>query len=197
MLKIRHYNPSDEDDWINCHHFAYYNSIYYDELVKVKPRYETPSIELIGVYKEKIVGILDIEIEQEPGQFCFNNNERGGMISVVGVHPQYRRKKIATRLIEKAYKLISENYAIHRLEIWVRDDIGIKLWLEKLLFQEIHRFYEVLLTTDFFDKYAIDLPYEITPISLMGIIESKNFSQLTQKHPPESTFPIIVYEKLL
>lgn len=195
LMKIREYRPSDEENWIKCHLFSYYNSIYFDELVKVKPRYETPSVELVGILNDEIVGILDIEIEQELGQFCFNENERSGKISVIGVLSQHRKRGIAKKLVEKALELIQESYNIHRLEIWVRDDPGIVTWLQKIHFQEIYRFFEVILTTDFFDKYQIDLPFGLMPEFLIGNLESEGFSKLTQKHPPERTFPIIIYER--
>ena len=60
MTKIRQYCPSDEEDWIKCHSHSYFDSIYFDEQIKAKPRYETPSIELVGELDDKIVGILDI-----------------------------------------------------------------------------------------------------------------------------------------
>ncbi|UCG90710.1 MAG: GNAT family N-acetyltransferase [Candidatus Heimdallarchaeota archaeon] len=193
--KIRQYHLSDEEEWIQCHSRSYFDSIYFDEQVKAKPRYETPSVELVGIHDGKIIGILDIEIEQEHGQFCFDETERSGMISVIGVLSHYRRKGIGTKLIEKGMELIQKNYDVHRIEIWVREDPTIKSWLEQIRFQEIHRFYEVLLTTDFFEKYHIDLPFGIMPVFLTGNLESEGFSKLTQQHPPERSFPILIYER--
>lgn len=194
---IRRYSPSDEDDWIKCQLHAYIESVYFDVLIKVRPRYENPVIDLVGLENDTIVGILDIEIEQEQGQFCFDETERSGMISVIGVLSRYRRKGIGTKLIEKGIKLMQENYKVHRIEIWVREDPGTISWLKQIQFKEIHRFYEVLLTTDFFDKYQIDIPFGITPTFLTGNVGSEGFSQLTQQHPPERTFPIIIYERHL
>jgi GNAT superfamily N-acetyltransferase len=195
MVIIRRYSPSDEDNWIKCQLHTYLESFYFDVLDKVKPRYENPAIELVGMENDTIVGILDIEIEQEQGQFCFDETERSGMISIIGVLPTHRRKGIGTKLIEKGIESIQENYDIHRIEIWVREDPGITYWLKKIQFQEIHLFYEVILTTDFFDKYQIDVPFGIIPTFLTGNVESKGFSELTQQHPPEKTYPILIYEK--
>ncbi|MFX1283615.1 MAG: GNAT family N-acetyltransferase [Promethearchaeota archaeon] len=195
MAKIRQYHPSDEEEWIQCHSLSYLDSIHYDELIKAKPRYESPSVELVGILDDKIVGILDIEMEQKHGQFCFDETERSGMISVIGVLSEYRRKGIGTKLIEKGMEIIQKNFDVHRIEIWVRKDSGITAWLKQIQFQEIHRFYEVVLTADFFEKYQIDLPFGLVPAVLTSNLESEGFSELTQQHPPERSFPILIYER--
>ncbi len=195
MTKIRQYHPSDEESWVKCHLFSYYDSTYFDELVKVKPRYETPSIELVKIQNDEIVGFLDVELEIEPGQFCFDENNRSGMISVLGVLPQHRREGIATKLVERALNVMSNDHDVHRLEIWVREDPSMLSWLKKLEFQELYRFYQVVFTSDFFEKYNIELPFGINPVLLTGNVESEGFSEMIKSHPPERTFPIIIYEK--
>ncbi|MFW9903860.1 MAG: GNAT family N-acetyltransferase [Candidatus Thorarchaeota archaeon] len=195
MVEIRNYTPSDEYKWIKCQHYSYLESPYYDVLLKVKPRYENPAIELIGVENDKIVGILDIEIEQDQGHFCFNDTERSAMISVMGVLSNHRRKGIGSKLIKKGIKLVQENFEIYRIEIWIREDPGTISWLKQLKFQVIHRFYEVVLSSDFFEKYQIGLPFGITPTFLIGNVESEDFSLLTHQHPPERTSPIIIFER--
>lgn len=196
MVEIRNYTPSDEDNWIKCQLYSYLESPYYDVLSKGKPRYENPAIELVGVENHRIVGFLDIEIEQEQGHFCFDETERSAMISVIGVPITHRRKGIGSKLVERGIELIRENYKIHRIEIWIRDDPGTISWVKQLRFQRIHRFYEITLTTDFFEKYQIDIPFGIIPIFLTGNIESEGFSQLVQQHPPEKTSPINIFERL-
>ncbi|MFX1507535.1 MAG: GNAT family N-acetyltransferase [Promethearchaeota archaeon] len=196
MVEIRNYNPLDEDNWIKCQLYSYLESPYYDVLNKVKPRYENPAIELVGVENDRIVGILDIEIEQEQGHFCFNETERSAMISVLGVLINHRGKGIGSKLIKKGIKLIQENYEIHRIEIWIREDPGTISWLKQLRFHKIHQFYEVILTTDFFDKFQIELPFGVIPTFLTGSVEAEGFSQLIQQHPPERTSPIVIFEKI-
>lgn len=195
MVIIRQFAHSDEDNWIECQLHSYLHSPYYDVLNKVRPRYENPAIELVGIENDKIVGILDIEIEQEQGHFCFDETERSAMISAIGVLLNHRGKGLGSKLIRKGIELIQKNYEIHRIEIWIREDPGIISWLKKLKFQKIHQFFEIILTTDFFEKYQIDMPFGIIPTFLTGNVESEGFSQLIQQHPPERTSPIIIFEK--
>lgn len=194
-LRIRYYKPSDEDNWIRCYLLSYIESAYYDELVKVKPRYENQAIELIGLEGNEIVGILDIEIEEEPGQLCLDENNRSGIVSIIGVIPEYRRRGVGTKLIKKSLKIIQDRYDINRLEIWARDDPSILGWLNNLGFKKVQCYYEVLLRSDFFDKFRINLPFGITPSFLNGIVDSGGFYELKRLHPPERTYQISILEK--
>lgn len=194
-LKIRQYDPSDEEEWIKCHFLSYYDSSYLDELLNMKPRYEGLVIQLVATVDEKIVGILDIEIEQEAGQFCSDETSRCGMISVIGVIPQFRRKGIASKLLKKAMEEQIREYNIHRLEIWIREDFRTFRWLQKNGFHEFHRFFEISLSTDFFEKYGFVFPYDIRPVQMTGYIEPKNFNKLAHEHAPEKSYTITGFKK--
>ena len=194
-LKIRNYSLADEKMWLDCHKNSYYESVFFNELLKIKPRYETPSIELVALYKDKIVGILDIEIEEESGQLCFIDRDISGIISIIGVIYQYRRKTIATKLLNTAINLMRDQYSIHRLEIWVRDDISVLSWLKKNGFKEFHRFYQMDFAYGFFEKFDIKLPFDLNPISLSASADTDTFSSLIEYHSPEKTERIILLEK--
>ncbi|UCE15006.1 MAG: GNAT family N-acetyltransferase [Candidatus Heimdallarchaeota archaeon] len=193
-LSIRQYTQTDEDTWVECHLQSYYNSIYIDELVKVKPRYENPAIELVALEGNKIVGVLDVEIEAYPGHFCLDDSIQSGMISIIGVMPQYRKRGVATNLIEMSSKVLKDSYDIRRLEIWIRDDPELNVCLQKIGFHQIHHYFQVTLAADFFEKHNIVLP-GITPILLTGSVDSTSFSKLIRNHPPERTYKILVLEK--
>ncbi|MFX0185385.1 MAG: GNAT family N-acetyltransferase [Candidatus Hodarchaeota archaeon] len=194
-VNIRQYDPSDEEEWIRCHFLSYYDSIYLDELINMKPRYEGLVIQLIATFDEEIVGILDIEIEQEAGQFGSDETSRCGMISVIGVIPQFRCKGIGTTLLFKAQNILIRNYNIHRVEIWIREDLSTLAWLEKNDFLKIHHYYQIKLSKDFFEKYGIIIPFEVNPVTLIGDVEDESFKQLSQEHSPEISFKIIGLEK--
>ena len=194
-LEIRNFTSLDEKEWLKCHTAAYYESYFFDELVKIKPRYEATSLELVGIVNKEIVGILDIEIEEETGQLSFQEAEKSGLISIIGIKPYYRRKTIATRLLQTAITLLKNEHTIHRLEICVRDDTILLSWLEKNRFKEINRFYQVTLTTDFFLKYDIDLPFGLTPDTLTANADSEAYSELSQYHAPEKAERVIILER--
>ncbi|MFX0084866.1 MAG: GNAT family N-acetyltransferase [Candidatus Hodarchaeota archaeon] len=194
-VKIRYYCLSDEENWLDCHKNSYYESFFFDELLKIKPRYETPSIELVALYNDKIVGILDIEIEEESGQLCFKNGKKSGIISVIGVKPQYRRKMVATKLLNFSINLLRDQYSIFRLEIWIRNDNTVLSWLNKNGFTEFDRYYQMDFTSDFFEKFDINLPFVVNPILLRVNADTEAFSNLIEYHSPEKTERIILFEK--
>lgn len=197
-IKIQKYTISDQDDWLNCHTQIYYQSVFFDELLKIKPRYETPNIELIGLNEEGvIIGILDIEIEEEKGQLCTSDKEISGLISVIGVLPKYRRKKIATKILNRAIEILKNEYSIHRLELLTREDTRIISWLQCHQFKEIYRFYQVTLTSDFFSKFDIELPFSLSPDMLTASIDEEAYSTLMMYHPPEKTERILIFEKYI
>ncbi|NHJ01097.1 MAG: N-acetyltransferase [Candidatus Heimdallarchaeota archaeon] len=197
MLKIHKYTQAMEKDWLNCYMFAYFHSQYYDEMIQIKPRYDNPSIELVAIQYDEILGFLDVEIEREEGQFCYNGIGKGGLISFVGVHPKSRRQGIATKLFEECIKIIKEDYALEKLEIWIKEDSVLSTFLNSLHFTKVKQYYQIYLTTDFFDKYVEDLPFGITPNLLIGNIEQEDLKELVLEHAPEQTYPFVIYEKRL
>ncbi len=194
MIEIRQYQASDEAHWIKCHFTSYYDSLYIDELHKIKPRYENPAIELVGLINNTIDGILDIEVENKPGQFCSEKTKKSGLISILGVIPKHRKKGIATQILNKAKNILIQEFNVHRLEIWIREDFNTLRWLIKQGFQDFQHLFEVKLTTDFFDRYEIKFPFDIYPSIFTGTLETAEFHKLSQAHAPESSFEIIGLE---
>lgn len=194
MIEIRKYVASDESNWVKCHFVSYYNSLYLDELHKIKPRYENPAIELVGLVDNAIIGILDIEVETKPGQFCSDKTKKSGLISILGVIPKYRKKGTATRLLKMAQNLLIQEFNVNRLEIWIREDYETLPWLIKYGFLEFQHFFEVKLTTDFFDRFRIEFPFDIFPSTFTGTLELDEFHKLSQIHAPETSFKIIGLE---
>ena len=196
-LLILNYNLEYEKNWLECLKEAFYSSPYYDTLLQVKPRYENPSIELIALDQTELIGFLDIEIVPQEEQFCFNDEENVecGQLSLIGVHPDYRRRGAATKLLKTAIKRLCNEYQINRLEIFFREDPMILSWVESVGFQECANFYEITLTDDFFEKYDIELPFGINPSLLIGFVDQDGYRMLSNRHPPEKTYPILIYKK--
>ncbi|MFS0862557.1 GNAT family N-acetyltransferase [Fredinandcohnia sp. 179-A 10B2 NHS] len=129
-MRIRDYQEKDENGWIRCRVLAFLNTAYHDNVLQKKEKYEYPAIELVAEIDNLIVGILDIEVEDNPGQVCSNSETRSGMIWHIAIHPDYQRSGIAASLLKEAEQRLHKQ-GVHRLEAWTRDDKWVNDWYEK------------------------------------------------------------------
>lgn len=143
-LKIREYRDEDEEEWIRCHALVYIKTNE-RRLLKRKPRYTRESIELIATLSGKIVGFLDIELEDSQGQLCYKKGEGNGMLWDIGALEEYRRKGIATKLIDEALRLGKENYGMKRLEAWTIEEPSKRLY-EKYGFEKFYESHHALIS---------------------------------------------------
>lgn len=128
-MVIRTYEDNDEKGWLRCRVLSFLDTAYFDEVRREKENYAHPSVELIAEEDNQIIGIMDIECEQEPNTICSNENISSGMIWHIAVHPDFQRKGVATALLDKAIKYLRD-IGIHRIEAWTRDDRWVNSWYE-------------------------------------------------------------------
>ena len=133
-MKIRKYLKNDEKDWLQCRLLSFFDTSYYDNIVRKKENYDNNAINLVAIEDNKIIGFIDVEIEKIKKQACYLEGKLGGVIWELGVLPEYRNKKTATRLLERAITLAKAKN-ICRFEAWTQDDIPINYWYKKHNFQ--------------------------------------------------------------
>lgn len=143
-MEIREYRPTDEQGWLRCRVLSFLDTAYFDNVLKEKEHYDNPSIELVAVKENQIVGLLDIEYEVEEGTVCSRGTGLGGMIWHIAVHPDYRRNGIATKLLKKGEEMAKDN-GLNRLEAWTRDDEWVNTWYKNSGFQQVDSYLHVYL----------------------------------------------------
>jgi ribosomal protein S18 acetylase RimI-like enzyme len=151
-MKIRSYQPSDETQWLQCRVLAFLDTTYFDNVLREKERYPNPSIELVAELNEQIIGLMDVECEQEPGTVCSTPSDpdhtgKAGMIWNLAVHPGYRRRGIGKALLQSAIA-IAQQSQIQRFEAWTRDDVSTIRWYEAQGFQKVDTHLHVYLQDD-------------------------------------------------
>lgn len=146
-MEIRNYQPSDEQGWVRCRVLSFLDTAYFDNVLKEKEQYENPAIELVAVEHGQIVGLLDIEYEVQEGTVCSRGTGLGGMIWHIAVHPDYRKRGIAYKLLRKGEELARKEN-LNRLEAWTRDDKWVHTWYEKNGFQQVDSYLHVYLEGD-------------------------------------------------
>ena len=107
-----------------------------------KEHYDRPSIELVAEVDGRIVGLIDVELEEEPGTVCEDRPGLGGMIWHVAVLREFRRQAIASRLLAAA-ESAARARGIERFEAWTRDDPWVQEWYESQGFEQIRSYLHV------------------------------------------------------
>lgn len=147
--KIRPYRPSDEAQWLRCRVLALLDTAYFDNVCCEKEHYVNPSIELVAELDGQIIGLIDIEYEEEQSSVCSppatpDMNGKAGMIWNLAVHPDYRCQGVGKALLEAAIALAQPSH-IQRLEAWTRDDAATLRWYEAQGFEKIESYWHVYL----------------------------------------------------
>ena len=130
MFHIRDYRPEDETQWLKCRALSFLDTAYYDDVSRNKPVYENPSIELVAILEGQLVGLLDIEYETSAGTVCSHGEGLAGMIWELAVHPDHRRRGIASSLLAQASPRLKQAQIV-RLQAWTRDDECARGWYRK------------------------------------------------------------------
>jgi GNAT superfamily N-acetyltransferase len=144
VVVIRPYEDADERGWLECRVLAFLDSAYYDAVEREKERYERPSVELVADVDGQIVGLIDVEYEEEPATVCEDRPGLGGMIWHIAVLRDFRRQGIASRLLAAAEDAVRP-HGIERFEAWTRDDPWVQAWYESQGFVQIRSYLHVYL----------------------------------------------------
>ncbi|WP_078379981.1 GNAT family N-acetyltransferase [Sutcliffiella halmapala] len=143
-MEIRRYKIEDEMSWVRCRVLSFLDTAYYDNVLQEKERYENPSIELVAVIHNQIVGLLDIEYEEKERTVCSRGKGIGGMIWHIAVHPDFRRKGIGKALLLEAEKIAKE-LGLNRLEAWTRDNAWVNRWYDSNQFEMVDSYLQVYI----------------------------------------------------
>jgi ribosomal protein S18 acetylase RimI-like enzyme len=145
-FEIRAYGDADEQGWLRCRVLGFLDSAFYDDVRTEKEQYDGPAVELVAAADGQIVGLLDLELEPAAG-VLHETDRRGGVIWHVAVHPDYRRRGIATALVDRAVELAREA-GLEIVQAWTRDDAWVHDWYEACGFRKRYSYLHVYLRPD-------------------------------------------------
>jgi ribosomal protein S18 acetylase RimI-like enzyme len=136
---IREYEGRDEQEWMIVHAIILSTSHAWNYTIQQRPVYKNDSVKLVALDGEKIVGVMDIEIESEPGKVCLLKDSVGGYVLEFGRLPEYAGHNIGKALIEHAKTCLTAK-GVHRMEFWSQDENALRYY-EHLGMKEINRHY--------------------------------------------------------
>lgn len=145
-MEIRNYESKDEKGWVRSRVLAYLDTAYYDDVYREKEKFENPSIELVAVEDDKVLGLIDIEYDTEDEKVC-SEEGTGGMIMHLAVHPDYQGRGIGKELMERAVEE-SIKLNLEFLEAWTRDAGSSAGWFEKNAYRQVDEYYHIYLTDE-------------------------------------------------
>lgn len=145
-LDVRPYRDADEEGWLRCRVLGFLDTAFHDDVRQAKEHYDGPSVELVAESDGMIVGLLDLELEPAAG-VLYDTEARGGVIWHVAVHPDFRRRGIATALVEKALELAREA-GLEVVQAWTRDDAWVHAWYESCGFVQRYSYLHVYMQPD-------------------------------------------------
>ncbi len=126
-MRIREYAKSDELGWLRCRVLSFLDCSYYNDVLTHREIYKNDSICLVAEEDGKIIGLIDAEIEKEPGDLCVAGKQRGAVIWHLAVLPEYRRRHAAASLWEEVKKQLI-NQEIRYCEVWTQEDEAANHW---------------------------------------------------------------------
>jgi ribosomal protein S18 acetylase RimI-like enzyme len=189
-LVIREYKVDDEKEWLKCHALVYFDSNE-RRLERNKPRYAGKSIELIALVDDKILGFLDIEQEETPGSICYKKLDGNGMLWDIGVTLEFRRKGIATRLLNEGIKR-GKKLGMKRLEAWSIEPNAWKFY-EKHGFKKFFEYHHILINNREklrpFDKDGMHIVE-----TYAHVMPETDLKAIIEKYQPKEILPCCGFE---
>ncbi|MGZ0149907.1 GNAT family N-acetyltransferase [Kribbella sp. WER1] len=131
MTEIREYRDSDAAGWLRCRLLSFFDTEYFDDVVVERPTFENPAHRLVAADDGTVVGLMDVEIFPDRAT-----------IATLAVHPDHRRRGLATRLLEAVLPRLSADV----LDAWTRGDASANDWYRRSGFIEEFRYLHVYKT---------------------------------------------------
>jgi len=138
-ITVRDYTDADSHEWIRVHAIILTISHAWNYSIQERPEYDHDSVRLVALDGERIVGLMDVEIEDEPGTLCLVKDSPGGYVLEFGRLPEYRGRGIGSLLVEAAKQRLLVK-GIRRMEFWTQDPDAARLYRRRGL-HEINRHY--------------------------------------------------------
>ncbi|HET7305442.1 MAG TPA: GNAT family N-acetyltransferase [Segeticoccus sp.] len=166
--KVRAYAGTDENSWLRCRVLGFLDTSYFDDVLTSKPTLDGP--QLVAVDGQGVVGVLDISID---GPLA--------TVETIAVHPDHRRRGIATALLDEGRGLARQRGAKH-LAAWTRDDAAALTWYRQQGFTERFRYLHVYASTVQELAAAVDKRSPLLPMTAFFHAAIEHEEQLRRQY---------------
>lgn len=125
---IRNYHSADERSWLRCRTLSFLDTCYYDDVWTTRPA--SPAIQLVAVQDDRVVGLLDVEVEGDLAT-----------IDTVAVHPDHQGHGTASSLLAQVRERLPDT--VTTLDAWTREDDCAIAWYRARGFVESDHYLHV------------------------------------------------------
>ena len=187
-IVIRDYRDEDEQEWMRVHAVILSISHSWNYSIQQRPVYTHDSIRIVATIDEKIVGLMDVEIESEPGAICLLKDSIGGYVLEFGRLPEYAGMDIGVKLTEGAKdRMLAKG--LHRLEFWSQEPRAQKYYVRHGM-KEINRHYRFRMKptqdiVDYLKVRSIGCEYLYCACVPEVFDEVKGTHEILERHPLE------------
>ena len=139
-IVIRPYQQEDEAAWMRLHAVIMSISHAWNYCIQERPAYEGyASTRLVALDGDTLVGLTDVQYENEPGELCFLKDSRGGYVLEFGRLPEYGGQGLGKQLMDATVD-DAKRLGFSRLEYWSQDRRAQRYY-RRLGLKEISRHY--------------------------------------------------------
>lgn len=139
-ITVRAYQQEDEAEWMKVHAIIMSISHAWNYCIQERPDYKGyASTRLVALDGDRIVGLIDVQYENEPGELCFQKDSRGGYVLEFGRLPEYGGAGLGKLMMDAAAE-DAKRLGFNRLEYWSQDRRAQRYY-RRLGLKEISRHY--------------------------------------------------------
>jgi GNAT superfamily N-acetyltransferase len=139
-IDIRPYRDDDESEWMRVHAVILSISHAWNYTIQERPQYKGyESTRLVAVAEDRIIGLTDVQYDNEPGELCLLKDSRGGYVLEFGRLPEFAGNGVG-KLLMDATILDAKKKGFSRLEYWSQERRAQRYYA-RLGLKEIGRHY--------------------------------------------------------
>ena len=139
-IEIRPYCAEDEQEWMRVHAVIMTTSHAWNYCIQERPAYEGyVSTRLVALAEGRIIGLVDVQYDNEAGEVTFLKDSRGGYVLEFGRLPEFSGHRIGSQLMAATVE-DAKAKGFERLEYWSQDRAAQRFY-RRVGLKEIGRHY--------------------------------------------------------
>ncbi len=134
-ITINAYEADLEKDWLKCRLISFFETDYYDDVIIEKPHYDGKSVELVALADNRVVGLLDAEMNEDEDVTYYD-------LHCIAVLPKFQGQGVGKLLFDKLIEE-TQKHDVKRIEVWTRENENANNWYLRQGFKQFMEYWHV------------------------------------------------------